>query len=147
MNQPQVYTCSPSQTPTCFLPHPILLGWSSAPALSALFPCIELGPVIYFTYGNIHVAMLVSQIISPSPSPQSPKACSLHLCLFCCLAYRVTVTVFLNSIYIGVHILYWCFCFWLTSLCIIGSSFIHFIRTDSNAFLNLRVLIKTRGLC
>ena len=31
-------------------------------------------------------------------------------------------------------ILYWCFSFWLTSLCIIGSSFIHFIRTDSNVF-------------
>ena len=35
-------------------------------------------------------------------------------------------------------ILYWCVCvcvfFWLTSLCIIGSSFIHLIRTDSNVF-------------
>ena len=30
--------------------------------------------------------------------------------------------------------LYWCFSFWLTSLCIIGSSFIHLIRTDSHAF-------------
>ena len=33
-----------------------------------------------------------------------------------------------------VSILYWCISFWLTSLCIIGSSFIHLIRTDSNAF-------------
>ena len=31
-------------------------------------------------------------------------------------------------------ILYRCFSFWLTSLCIIGSSFIHLIRTDSNVF-------------
>ena len=31
-------------------------------------------------------------------------------------------------------ILYWCFSFWLISLCIIGSSFIHLIRTDSNVF-------------
>ena len=31
-------------------------------------------------------------------------------------------------------ILYCCFSFWLTSLCIIGSSFIHLIRTDLNAF-------------
>ena len=30
--------------------------------------------------------------------------------------------------------IYACFSFWLTSLCIIGSSFIHFIRTDSNVF-------------
>ena len=33
-----------------------------------------------------------------------------------------------------VSILYLCFSFWLTSLCIIGSSFIHLIRTDSNVF-------------
>ena len=33
-----------------------------------------------------------------------------------------------------VSILYWCFSFWLTSLCIMGSSFIHLIRTDSNEF-------------
>ena len=33
-----------------------------------------------------------------------------------------------------VSILYWCFSFWLTSLCIIDSSFIHLIRTDSNVF-------------
>ena len=31
--------------------------------------------------------------------------------------------------------LYWCFSFWLTSLCIIGSSFIHLIRIDSNVFV------------
>ena len=30
---------------------------------------------------------------------QSPKVCSLHLCLFCSLAYKVIVTIFLNSIY------------------------------------------------
>ena len=36
--------------------------------------------------------------------------------------------------YICISILYWCFSFWLTSLCIMGSSFIHLIRTDSNAF-------------
>ena len=33
-----------------------------------------------------------------------------------------------------VNILHWCFSFWLTSLWIIGSSFIHLFRTDSNAF-------------
>ena len=35
----------------------------------------------------------------PRPLQQSPKDCSMHLCLFCCLAYRVIVTIFLNSIY------------------------------------------------
>ena len=28
----------------------------------------------------------------PHLLPQSPKVCSLHLCLFCCLTYRVIVT-------------------------------------------------------
>ena len=35
----------------------------------------------------------------PHLLPQSPKDCSIHLCLFCCLTYRVIVTIFLNSIY------------------------------------------------
>ena len=35
----------------------------------------------------------------PCPLPQSPKVHSKHLCLFCCLAYRVIITIFLNSIY------------------------------------------------
>jgi len=57
----------------------------------------------------------------PRLLPQSPKDCSVHLGLFCCLIYRLIITIFLNSIYICVSILYWCFSFWLTSLCIIGS--------------------------
>ena len=28
-----------------------------------------------------------------------PKDCSIHLCLFCCLTYRIIITIFLNSIY------------------------------------------------
>ena len=34
-----------------------------------------------------------------SPLPQSPKDCSIHLCLFCCLTYRIIVIIFLNSVY------------------------------------------------
>ena len=29
--------------------------------------------------------------------PQSPKDCSIHLCLFCCLAYRVIITNLIQS--------------------------------------------------
>ena len=36
---------------------------------------------------------------SPCHLPQSPKDCSIHLCLFCYLAYRDIITTFLNSIY------------------------------------------------
>ena len=35
----------------------------------------------------------------PRLLPQSPKVCSLHLCLFSCLAYRVIVSIFLNALY------------------------------------------------
>ena len=38
----------------------------------------------------------------PCPLAQSPKDCSMHLCLFCCLAYRIIITrVFL---FLNVHI-------------------------------------------
>ena len=168
---------------------------------------IELELVIYFTYGNIHVSMLFSQIIPPSLSPTDQKVCSFicvsfavphigsslssfqipYICvqfssvqpLSCVLLFAtlwitahqasLSITNSRNLLtlmsfesvmpsshlilcrpllyppippsirvyttqYICVNILYWGFSFWLTSLYIIGSSFIYLIRTDSNVF-------------
>ena len=122
------------ELPSHLLPHPIPLGHAGAPAPSTLSHASNLD----WRFIS-HVIIYMFQCHSPKsscpcPLPQDPKDCSIHLCLFCCLTYRVIITIFLNSIYICVSILYWCFSFWLTSLCIIGSSFIHLIRTDSNAF-------------
>ena len=134
MNQPWVYMSSPSWTPSHLLPHLIPQGHPSAPALSTLPHASNLD-----WQSVSHMIIYIFQCYSlqsshPRPLPQSPKDCSIHLCLFCCLLYRVNITIFLNSIYMCVNILYWHFSFWLTSLCIIGSSYIHLSRSDSNAF-------------
>ena len=67
------------------------------------------------------------------PSPSCPKNCSLYLCLYC-TPPQIISSVPLPIPYICISI-YLFFPFWLTSLCIIGSRFIHLIRTDSNIFL------------
>ena len=135
MNQPWVYMCSPFWTP---VPPPS----PSHPSGSS--QCTALSTLSYASnmdwWSILHMIIYMIQCYSLKSShrcllPQSLKVCSLHLCLFCCLARRVVVTVFLNS-YISINILYWCFSFWLISLCIIGSSFIHLIKTDSYHFYN-----------
>ena len=131
MNKPQVYVYSLSWTPP---PPPSPLHPSgSSQCISPEHPvsCIEPALVICFTYDNIHVQCYSLKSSHHRLPPQSPKDCSIYLCLFCCLAYKVIITIFINPIYMR-SILYWCFSFWLTSFCIIGSSFIHLIRTDSN---------------
>ena len=52
----------------------------------------------------LHMVIYVFQCYSlktshPCLLPQSTKVCSLHLCLFCRLAYRIVITIFLNSMY------------------------------------------------
>ena len=134
MNLPWVYMCSPSWTPLP-PPSPSHPSGSSSQCTSPEHPvsCIEPGLVICFTYDNIHVSMLFSQIIPLSPSPTESKRLfytSVSLLLSCIHGYRYHLSKF----HTWVSILYWCFSFWLTSLCIIGSRFIHLIRTDSNVF-------------
>ena len=93
-------TCVPHPEPSSHLPpHPISQRPPSALVLSALFHTSNLDwqsishMVIYmfqcYSFRSCHPGLL----------PQSPKVCSLSLCLFCCLTYRVIIIIFLNSIY------------------------------------------------
>ena len=94
------YTCVPHPEPSSlFPPHTILLGRPSAPA-----------PRIQYRAWNLDWRLVSYMILymfqchspkssHPLPLPQSPKDCSIHQCLFCCLIYRVIVIIFLNSIY------------------------------------------------
>ena len=99
MSPPQVYMSSQSWTR---LPHPahiISLGHPSAPAPSILYPVWNLDWWLV-SYMIVYMFQCHSPKSShPLPLPQNPKVCSIHLCLFCCLAYRVIITIFLNSIY------------------------------------------------
>ena len=59
----------PSQLP----PHPIPLGWPSVLALSAWFHASNLDWSSISDMFHIHVSMLFSQIVPPSPSPTESK--------------------------------------------------------------------------
>ena len=99
VNLPWVYMCPPSWTPPHLPPHPIPLGHPSTPAQSTLCHAWNLDwqfishMIIYMFQCNS------SKSSNPCPLPQCPKSCAIHLCLFCCLTYRVIFTIFLNSVY------------------------------------------------
>ena len=100
MNQPWVYMCSPSWTPLQPPPpHPISQGHPSAPALSTLSheSNVDWRPISHMVIYMFQCYSLKSS--HPRLLSQSSKVCSLYLCLFCCLIYRVIFTIFLNSIY------------------------------------------------
>ena len=120
MNQPCMYMCtSLSQNP---LPPPSSShpsGSSQCTGFECPVSCMELGLVIYFTYGNIHVSMYY--ILSNHPTLDFSHRVQKSI-LYICVSFAV------------LHIGSLLPSFWLTSLCVIGSSFNHLIRTDLNVF-------------
>ena len=94
------YTHVPHPEPPSLLPpRTIPLGRPSAPAPSIQYHALNLVRWL-ISYMILYMFQCHSPKSSyPFPLPQSPKDCSIHLCLFCCLAYRVIVAIFLNSIY------------------------------------------------
>ena len=116
-------------------PHPIPLLWlvpEYCPGLVVLYRDFPLA--ICFIYDNAYVSMLVSRFIPPSSSPTVSKVCSLCLHLYflpCKYVHFYHFSRFHK--YALIHNI--CFSFWLTSLCITGSRFIHLTRPDFKVFL------------
>ena len=93
-------TCVPHPEPPLPPPspsHPSGSSQCTSPEHSV--SCIEPGMAISFTSDNIHVSMLFSQIIPPSPSP--PESKRLFYTSVSLLQSHIQgyLTIFLNSIY------------------------------------------------
>uniref|UniRef100_A0A4W2CE62 MPV17 mitochondrial inner membrane protein like 2 n=2 Tax=Bos TaxID=9903 RepID=A0A4W2CE62_BOBOX len=87
------------EPPNLLPPYPIPLGCPRALALSALLHASNLhkSSILHMVIYTFRCCSLKSSY--PLVLPLSPKAFSLHLCLFCCFVYRIVVIVFLNSIH------------------------------------------------
>ena len=84
------YTRVPHPEPSSLLPLPTIpLGRHSAPAPSIQYHASNLDWRLV-SYMILYIFQCHSPKSShPLPLPQSPKDCSIHQCLFCCLVYRV----------------------------------------------------------
>ena len=95
--------------------------------------CIEPGLATRFIHDILHVSMPFSQIFPPSPFPSPTESIRLIYTSVSLLLSRTQGYCYHLSKF-HIYALVYCIGFWLTSLCIIGSSFIHLIRIDSNVF-------------
>ena len=93
-------TWVPNHEPPSHLPpHVISLDLPRAPAPSILYPVSNID-WRFVSYLIVYMFQCHSPKSShPLPLPLSPKVRSIHLCLFCCIAYWVVIAIFLNSIY------------------------------------------------
>ena len=127
------FTCVPHPDPPSPLPpHPLPLGVPSAPALSTcLMHPIWAGDLFHLDNTCSDAVLSEHPTLAFSHGVQKSV---LYICVsFSVLHIGLSLPSF-KIPYIHISILYWCLSFWLTSLCIMGSSFIHLIRTDSNEF-------------
>ena len=82
------------ETPSILPPHTIPQGHPSAPAPSNQYHALNLD-CWFISYMILYMFQCYPLKSShPLPLPQSPKGCSIHLCLFCCLAYRYHLSKF-----------------------------------------------------
>ena len=126
------------EPPSHLPPGTIPLGHPSTPAPSILYPASNLD-WRFISYMILYMFRCHSSKSShPLPLPQSSKDfyTSVSLLLSHIQGYHYRLSKF------HIYVLVYCigvFFFWLTSLCIIGSSFIHLIRRST--FLKNRLII------
>ena len=125
-----MYRCPPEPL-FQLLPYPPLFTLLQSTSFGSPASQMKLPLAIYFTFGNVYISVLFSQIIPPHLL-LCPKVSSLCCVSFVALHIGLSVPSFKIS-YMCINI-YLSFSFCLTSLCIIVSMFIHFIGTDSNVF-------------
>jgi len=134
-SDPDIHMSPPSwNPPSPFPPYPIPLGCPRALALAALFHALNLdwSSVLHMV---MYMFQCCSQIIPPLPSPTESKSLFFTSVspLLPTLHEGLLVLSFYIS-YICVNIQYLSFSFWLTSLCIIGSRFIHLLELTQMHF-------------
>ena len=112
------------------------LDWS-CPVEGTVTREVTIDPISYVLHiCNVYVSMLPSPFIPPSPSSAvSKNLSSMSVSLF--LPCKYVPQYHFSRFYLYALIWYSFFSFWLISLCILGSRFIHISRTNSNAFHNI----------
>ena len=93
------FTCVHPNPPSHLLFHPVPLGLPSAPGPSTCLIHPTWAADLFHPRNRYMFWCCSLETSHPRLLPQSPKVCSVHLCLFFCFAYRVIVTIFLKSIY------------------------------------------------
>ena len=94
-------TCVPHPEPPSHLP-PIPSLWVipvHQPQASCIMHQTWIGDSFHIWYYTCFNAILPNHPTLTLSHRVQKTVCSKHLCLFCCLAYRVIITIFINSIY------------------------------------------------
>ena len=104
------------------------LGWASC--------MIQQLPTCYLLYTCLCICFNATLSICPTLFfPHCVHKSVLYVCASIAALQIGTSVSFFYIPYVCVNIWYLLFSFWLTSLCITGSRFIHLTRTHSNSFL------------
>ena len=137
MNCSSVYMCHPHPEPPSHLPPTLSLCPRRKARTSSLAALLHSSNLQFSSI--LLIVTYMFQCYSLKSSHPQLLPLSANVCVYICACFAVPheelLVPFVRIPYTCVNIQYLSFSFCLTSLCIIGSSFIQLIRTDSNEFL------------